>query len=40
MFRYEYTVTGGWSDPVIAKSTGNATPAPGVVALPRSASDR
>jgi len=39
-FRYDYTITGGWSDPVIAKGSGNPTPAPGVVALPRSSSDR
>ena len=30
MFRYEYTVTGGWSDPVVTKSGGgNASAAPG-----------
>jgi uncharacterized protein (TIGR02099 family) len=40
MFRYEYTITGGWSDPVIVKGSGGTSTAPGVVALPRSAGDR
>ena len=40
MFRYEYTVTGGWSDPVVVKGSGGTSTAPGVVALPRSAGDR
>ncbi len=35
MFRYEYTITGGWSDPVIVKGSGGTSTAPGVVALPR-----
>ena len=34
MFRYEYTVTGGWSDPVVTKSIGgSASAAPGTGAL-------
>jgi len=41
MFRYEYTVTGGWSDPVVAKGgAGPTSGASGVVALPRAAGDR
>jgi uncharacterized protein YhdP len=40
MFRYEYTVTGGWADPVVVKGSGGTSTAPGVVALPRSAGDR
>jgi len=39
MFRNEYTITGGWSDPVIAKGS-STTPVPGVVALPRPAGER
>jgi uncharacterized protein (TIGR02099 family) len=35
MFRYEYTVTGGWSDPVVTKTIGgSASAAPGT-GLPR-----
>ncbi len=34
MFRYEYTVTGSWSDPVVTKNAGeNASAAPGAGAL-------
>jgi len=40
MFRNEYTITGGWSDPVIVKGSGGTTAAPGVVALPRPTGDR
>jgi hypothetical protein len=30
MFRYEYTVTGSWSDPIVTKNAGgNASAAPG-----------
>jgi len=39
MFRYEYTVTGGWSDPVIAKSGGYGGGAP-VAALPHASGER
>jgi len=39
MFRYEYTVTGGWSDPVVAKN-GSASPIPATAALPKTTSDR
>jgi uncharacterized protein YhdP len=40
MFRYDYTVTGSWSDPVVAKGSGNASVAPATAALPTSTSDR
>jgi uncharacterized protein YhdP len=40
MFRNDYTITGGWSDPVIVKGSAGTTPAPGVVALPRPTGDR
>ena len=40
MFRNDYTITGGWADPVIVKGSGGATTAPGVVALPRPAGER
>lgn len=41
IFRYEYTVTGGWSDPIVVKgSGGNASAASATVALPKSGGDR
>ena len=41
MFRYEYTVTGGWSDPIVAKSgAGSTSVAPATVALPKTGSER
>ena len=41
IFRYEYTVTGGWSDPIVVKSGGgDASVAPATAALPKSTSDR
>jgi uncharacterized protein YhdP len=39
MFRYDYTVTGSWSDPVVLKS-GSASAVPATAALPNSTSDR
>ncbi len=41
IFRYEYTVTGGWSDPIVVKSSGgSASVAPPTVALPKSGGER
>ena len=41
IFRFEYTVTGGWSDPIIVKGGGgNTSVAPATVALPKSGGDR
>jgi uncharacterized protein YhdP len=40
MFRYDYTVTGSWSDPVVVKGSGNVSVAPATAALPKSTSDR
>ncbi len=41
IFRYDYAVTGSWSDPIVAKSGGgNASAAPATAALPKSSSDR
>ena len=40
IFRYEYLVTGGWSDPIVAKSGANASVPPATVALPKSGGDR
>ena len=41
MFSYEYTVTGGWSDPVVTKTVGgNASAAPGAGGLPTAGGTR
>ena len=41
MFRFEYTVTGGWSDPVVTKTVGgSASAAPGTGAPPTAGATR